>query len=1058
MKLDEATADADCRVWMERSVTVLSGGQLECSERESAELFTRIRKQASLCCNALLADAKALPAATAVSLLVSVVSEAFFQGVSASALRAVLRSHVTAVFAAAGKRKFSPSLVSSEDWVSQLAVLAYHVLLVQTRYGISLPATPVREECLALDGMKEAEQMLLHHGVMSRQPERFIEGLMVLHFCGNDTSTMLLQWAGNMSTAPSVGPLSIYPKVLQRTMQQAAEPAALSTAAQLADVLHWCIVLLMYSAAVGLRMEHICSVTPVTSTPLQQQQALLPLTAEQPPTARALFEALQHALALTHEPTSEQSDVLLRHRKPTADEPATPELLQTAALGACADNELLLYHSRTAGQPMLQQPEAVTLTSDTFLTHNNPKKAAAALSPDSRVGPYFQISLNLRKQHAPWMKGVDETVGQPFGESELCADALFAFNGRGPISESRLHYDNGGGVVFGIRGRKLWVAVNGAEAEQQGLTSEAQRFERKLDVQRHSLGSWLKCKSFCWFVMGPDVSLFLPNSDWLHATYPLDDQPTVSQGTYALLLPALPQQVISWLRQQKSLEGPFAADTNKSHRDTFAAFMLQLAQRVQPDKLAQRTAAVRESYAAALGKHRAELTKLLGGMSAGHVHVQLQLRSLVQAMLAAVDRIGSANAAAASAPAAVSAAPPRLLRTGTGAAVDPHRDRVTFFSTRNMSDASTAPFRGRRFLLDYPGAGSATDTLGLLLRQLEATVITELQRPSDQLVIGSQLQQKLNTSVQRSRHTRIAKWQLQQKGADTLPDRREQACSMQCAVLNYNELLLSAQRRRAVEVNAVPCIIIGDAAGMYKADVVVFPMVEARHSASSRHCTVSSRTHHKHSAAAAASPALAATAAPSTAPVKRVHTLPCIDWDAPPGRSPFVTGLQRSEDVARAHRAQEQRNELAQAVKAGHVDPKRIKELQLAQLTANSASAASGSKPAPLPAPRLLWCEVCRKHCESEQAHHNNPEHQKRYDCYEQQLRPLIEEMETQRIWNRKNHFMHLALQKIAARKELAAAAAAQATAFAASAVTLRALPGQAAAAAQPCSVPVDIR
>ena len=187
--------------------------------------------------------------------LTAALCHAFFVGVAPHALQTTIRRCVAPLFIAAAEQQPLAAHASSEDWVSLLAVLAYHVLLVQTRYCISLPHSS--DQCRSLAGMQEACTMLLAHGITSRQPERFLEGLIVLQLCGHTTSMMLLDWHARMASAPTAGVRSIYPAVLQRVMGglQQARGARLTTASQLADVLHMRIVLLMYAAVLGVRFD-----------------------------------------------------------------------------------------------------------------------------------------------------------------------------------------------------------------------------------------------------------------------------------------------------------------------------------------------------------------------------------------------------------------------------------------------------------------------------------------------------------------------------------------------------------------------------------------------------------------------------------------------------------------------------------------------------------------------------------------------------------------------------------------------------------------------------------
>ena len=197
--------------------------------------------------------------------LINAVCTAFFLGASQIDLLEALRQHVQPVLAQAAAHahlvvQHAPTNTHAEEWLSRLAVLAYHVLLVQTFYGTRLPRTA--QECCALVGMQEACTMLQAHGILSRQPERFLEGLIVLQLCGHPTSQLLLDWHKQMTTAPSLGGKPIFPSVLQRVctdpdpLQRAqASSGPINSARQIADVLHFDIVLLMYAAAADTLIE-----------------------------------------------------------------------------------------------------------------------------------------------------------------------------------------------------------------------------------------------------------------------------------------------------------------------------------------------------------------------------------------------------------------------------------------------------------------------------------------------------------------------------------------------------------------------------------------------------------------------------------------------------------------------------------------------------------------------------------------------------------------------------------------------------------------------------------
>lgn len=375
---------------------------------------------------------------------------------------------------------------------------------------------------------------------------------------------------------------------------------------------------------------------------------LCPLTA---------LRALQLALALRLParqralmPDAAESVRLLDRRKLSIAEPETDERMLQAACSACSSNDLLLYHTRDGASSRLQQVEPVDRSdASVSFPFNQPRDAAAAEAPNSRTGDFFQIAHCRRKLRAAWMHSADETASEPFGVAELSAAALFDFVGRGPDSGARLHYDMGGGTAVGISGKKLWVAVKSAEAEQQGLTSDLQRTTAPL--QRHKLSSWLSCPSFCWFVMEAHTTLFMPNSDWLHATHPLDEELTAGQGSYNLLLPALPQQIISWLRVSKSQLAPWDTKNTKQQQH-FAVFMLKLADRVQPHELSKRSAVIRGSYLQAIRQHRATLQQLLTSLSADHV-----LHPLVCAMLSTDDDSSTVSSPIASSVCVSAAAP-----------------------------------------------------------------------------------------------------------------------------------------------------------------------------------------------------------------------------------------------------------------------------------------------------------------------------------------------------------------------------------------------------------------
>jgi hypothetical protein len=216
-------------------------------------------------------------------------------------------------------------------------------------------------------------------------------------------------------------------------------------------------------------------------------------------------------------------------------------------------------------------------------------------------------------------------------------------------------------------------------------------------------------------------------------------------------------------------------------------------------------------------------------------------------------------------------------------------------------------------------------------------------------------------------------------------------------------LLKQAQRRHAEEFDFTPCIIVGDAAGMYQPSITLFPMVEARPPSMPRS---RQRADVRAAASRAGAGAAAVTAQAPAVPVRMVHTFPTLDWDAPAGRSPFVNGLQLADQAAEQARKHQAVTRVHAAAKAGDVpSSKRM----------HAASAAARAAVV-LPAPKLLWCELCCVEVDSEQAHHNTPEHQRRFDS-EQQWAPLVAEMEAQRKWSIRNHCMAMAWQEILERE-----------------------------------------
>jgi hypothetical protein len=333
---------------------------------------------------------------------------------------------------------------------------------------------------------------------------------------------------------------------------------------------------------------------------------------------------------------------------------------------------------------------------------------------------------------------------------------------------------------------------------------------------------------------------------------------------------------------------------------------------------------------------------------------------------------------------------------------------VTFHSTLSIDTPSAPAFLHRRFVFDY--AAGNDDSLPALLKALGASVILQLEHCTDELIVDTALSSNVSAQVSQTNRSRMAQWVVNAVSTPShkrmrvdhtmtherpLEDRRLQARRMKCRIHDHQQLLAAAKERNQQEDNAKPCIIIGDEANMYRPEITFFPMIRVPGPA----------------ATGRGNKPVAASSSPVTTGSTLIHTLPRIDWDAPAGRSAFINGMQRAEDLAREHREKEQRGTMAEAVKAGDVKPEKLAHL-LAHQKAKRTAASSKAAAAPLPAPRLLYCEICRRHCDSEQIHHNTPSHQRLFDS-EAQIKPLEEELDAQRKWNTRNFYMETHLKEI---------------------------------------------
>lgn len=284
-------------------------------------------------------------------------------------------------------------------------------------------------------------------------------------------------------------------------------------------------------------------------------------------------------------------------------------------------------------------------------------------------------------------------------------------------------------------------------------------------------------------------------------------------------------------------------------------------------------------------------------------------------------------------------------------------------SAAASSSSGTDRFRGHRFLLDY--SQRANDELASLLEQLGGALVLELSHGCQLVVGGNKAQIHASTALHRSKGSRFSQLIAAQAGSagGQLEDRRDQARRLGLPIHTRDELLAEARARLIEEQEQEPCVIIRDAGGHFAPEVTRYPRV--------RPMITAKRT-------AAPSSAAAATAAGAPTPLlgrgsrgghessqhqraevafgdELVHTLPQIDWDAPPGVCPFVSGNRRTEDVAAEVRARQRARDHAEAVQRGEAPP------------VIPAAAIAAKKAAGKPEPKPLWCEICHKHCLDEQ-------------------------------------------------------------------------------------------
>ena len=134
-----------------------------------------------------------------------------------------------------------------EDLVSQLAVLAYHALLVQTTYGFRM----FNAGAAGCVGMAEACHFLRKHLHLSLQPERYLEGLIVLQLCGGDSTLAMIEpWRQTFNKDKRV-----WPSCLEAACDFAGSSSVPPVARHLDAVMHFDTVLMMYACAVRVDLS-----------------------------------------------------------------------------------------------------------------------------------------------------------------------------------------------------------------------------------------------------------------------------------------------------------------------------------------------------------------------------------------------------------------------------------------------------------------------------------------------------------------------------------------------------------------------------------------------------------------------------------------------------------------------------------------------------------------------------------------------------------------------------------------------------------------------------------
>jgi len=130
-----------------------------------------------------------------------------------------------------------------------------------------------------------------------------------------------------------------------------------------------------------------------------------------------------------------------------------------------------------------------------------------------------------------WWRGVN-CLPDTGREADLSAGTQWNFVSRRGMSS--LHIDTADGTSTQYVGDKLWVAVDAAEAELQGIVPLPTDSMRDAPAGTFRLSAWLACPSFRWWVLNEGDTLFL-SRNYLHGVSCIGDGDSISTGNYCWL-------------------------------------------------------------------------------------------------------------------------------------------------------------------------------------------------------------------------------------------------------------------------------------------------------------------------------------------------------------------------------------------------------------------------------------------------------------------------------------------------------------------------------------------